>query len=83
METIIGFAAGYLTGTKAGRDGLERMRSSARAIAQSPEARRLATEAVTVASAVVGRGSVRGTAKTATGLARLLIRQITEPASER
>lgn len=80
METIIGFAAGYLAGTKAGRDGLERMRSTVRAIAQSPEARRLATEAVTVGSAIVGRGSAKGAAKSATGLARLLIRQLTEPA---
>ncbi len=82
METIIGFAAGYLTGTKAGKDGLERMRGSVRAIAQSPEARRLATEAVTVASAIVGRGSAKGAAKTATGMARLLIRQLTEPAEQ-
>ncbi len=79
METIIGFAAGYLTGTRAGRDGLERMRTSVRAIAQSPEARRLVTEAVTVASAIVGRNSARGAAKTAAGVARLVIRQITEP----
>ncbi|HEX9066440.1 MAG TPA: hypothetical protein VF843_15130, partial [Streptosporangiaceae bacterium] len=79
----IGFAAGYLTGTKAGKDGLERMRSSVRAIAQSAEARRLATEAVTIASAIVGRNSARGAAKSAAGMARLLIRQITEPASER
>ena len=82
METIIGFAAGYLTGTKAGRDGLERMRASVRAIARSPEARRLVTDAVTVAGAIAGRGSAKGAAKTATGLARLVIRQITEP-SER
>ncbi|MGI9009161.1 MAG: hypothetical protein ACR2FU_23740 [Streptosporangiaceae bacterium] len=82
METIIGFAAGYFAGTQAGRDGLERMRTSARAIAQSPEARRLVTEAVTVGSAIAGRGSARGAAKTATGMARMLIRQITEPAPE-
>jgi hypothetical protein len=82
METIIGFAAGYVIGTKAGRDGLERMRASVRAIARSPEARRLVTEAVTVTGAIAGRGSAQGAAKTATGVAKLVIRQITKP-SER
>ena len=28
METIIGFAAGYLVGAKEGREGLERLKAS-------------------------------------------------------
>ena len=28
METIVGFVAGYLVGTREGRDGLDRLRSS-------------------------------------------------------
>ena len=79
METIIGFAAGYLIGTKDGKDGLNRIKSSLRDIAQSPEARRLAREAMKMASSITGRGSARGAAKTAGGLARVVIRQITEP----
>ena len=28
METIIGFVAGYLVGTREGKDGLERLKTS-------------------------------------------------------
>jgi hypothetical protein len=78
METIIGFAAGYLAGTKDGKEGLERIRSSIRDIYRSAEARRLAAEAVAMAGAIVGKGSARSAAMTATGLAKVVIRQITE-----
>ncbi len=37
METIVGFVAGYLVGTREGKDGLERMRSSWHSIRTSPE----------------------------------------------
>jgi hypothetical protein len=65
METIVGFVAGYLVGTREGRDGLERLRSSWHAIRTSPEVRKLAAEAVTVAEMTVrqvssGRGNVGG-----------------------
>ncbi|HEX2320129.1 MAG TPA: hypothetical protein VHJ18_14210 [Streptosporangiaceae bacterium] len=83
METIIGFAAGYLAGTKDGGQGIERIKSSLRDIAQSKEARRLASEAVTMAGALLGRRSAQGAVKTATGLARLVIRQITEGPNDR
>jgi hypothetical protein len=83
METIIGFAAGYLTGVKDGGQGLERIKSSLRDIAQSKEARRLASEAVTMAGALLGRGSARGAVKTASGLARVVIRQMTEGPNDR
>jgi hypothetical protein len=49
METIIGFAAGYVVGAQDGRPGLNRLRTSMQAIAKSPEARKLAAEAVTIA----------------------------------
>ena len=78
METIIGFVAGYLTGTREGQAGLARIRESLRDIVNSPEARRMAGEAVAVAGSMVGRGSARGAAATATGLARLVIRRVTE-----
>ena len=83
METIIGFAAGYLTGTKEGKEGLERLRSSVQAIARSPEVRRVATDAVAMASSLVGRASARGAARTVGALARVVIKQITEPANDR
>jgi hypothetical protein len=83
METIIGFAAGYLTGTKEGKEGLDRLRSNLLAIARSPEARRMAADAAAVASSIVGRGSARGAAKTAGGLVKLIIRQVTEGPTDR
>src|ERR1022692_3901414 len=49
METIIGFAAGYVVGAQDGRPGLNRLRHAMQAIAKSPEARKLAAEAVTIA----------------------------------
>jgi hypothetical protein len=82
METFIGFAAGYLTGTKDGRQGLEKIKTSLRDIARSAEARRMATEAMAMAGALLGRGSARGAAKTASGLARMVIRQMTEGQNE-
>jgi hypothetical protein len=60
METIVGFVAGYLVGTRDGREGLERLRSSWHAIRTSPEVRKLAGEAMTVAEMAVRRGSGRG-----------------------
>ena len=60
METIVGFVAGYLVGTRDGREGLERLRSSWHAIRTSPEVRKLASEAMTVAEMAVRRGSGRG-----------------------
>jgi hypothetical protein len=59
METIVGFVAGYLVGARDGREGLERLRSSWDAIRKSPEVRKLATEAVSVAEMAVRRTSGR------------------------
>jgi len=59
METIVGFVAGYLVGAREGREGLERLRSSWHTIRTSPEVRRLASEAMTVAEMAVRRGSGR------------------------
>jgi hypothetical protein len=83
METIIGFAAGYLAGTKDGSQGIERIKSSLRDIAQSKEARRLVSDAVTMAGAILGRRSAQGAVRTATGLAKVIIRQVTEGPNDR
>jgi hypothetical protein len=64
METIVGFVAGYLVGTREGRDGLERMRSSWHSIRTSPEVRKLAGDAISLAEMVMrersGRASIGG-----------------------
>jgi gas vesicle protein len=83
METIIGFVAGYLTGTKDGRAGRDRARKSLRDIVNSAEARRMARQAVAVAGSMAGRRSARGASATATGLARLVIRQVSEATADK
>lgn len=60
-----GFVAGYLTGAKEGREGIDRLRTTLRDIAQSPETRRIATDAMAAAGAIVSRGGAHGAARTA------------------
>jgi hypothetical protein len=59
METVIGFVVGFIAGTREGRAGVERLRASWRSIRSSPEVRRLAREATTVAESVA-RQAARG-----------------------
>jgi hypothetical protein len=75
METIMGFVAGYLVGTREGHDGLERLRSSWQSIRTSPEARRLATEALTAAQAVVKRASAGALGSTVSGVTDMIARR--------
>jgi hypothetical protein len=60
METIIGFVAGYLVGAREGKAGLERLKTSWRAIASSPEVRKMASDAIVMAEQVVKRAPVGG-----------------------
>jgi hypothetical protein len=59
METIVGFVAGYLVGTREGKDGLERMRSSWHSIRTSPEVRKLAADAISLVESAVRQRSGR------------------------
>jgi hypothetical protein len=63
METVIGFVAGYLVGTREGKAGLERLKTSLNAIKDSHEVRRLATDGITLAEQMIKRtqGGVGGT----------------------
>jgi hypothetical protein len=60
METVIGFLAGYLVGTREGKAGLERLKASWHTIRTSPEVRRMAGDAMSVAEQVVRRAPVGG-----------------------
>jgi hypothetical protein len=60
METIVGFVAGYLVGTREGKAGLERLKTSWRAITSSPEVRKMASDAIVMAEQVVKRAPVGG-----------------------
>jgi hypothetical protein len=60
METIVGFLAGYLVGTREGKAGLERLKTSVNAIRSSPEVRRMAADALVLAEQVIKRAPVGG-----------------------
>ncbi len=52
MEVVIGFAVGYLDGTRQGRPGLQRALDSAQAFWATPETKRLLTEGLTALESV-------------------------------
>jgi hypothetical protein len=60
METLIGFVVGYMVGAREGKGGLERLKVSVSSIVNSPEARRMLSEAIAVAQPVVQRASSAG-----------------------
>ena len=60
METFIGFVAGYLVGSREGKAGLERLKTSWNAIRTSPEVRKMAGDAMSVAEQMVRRAPVGG-----------------------
>jgi len=75
METLIGFAAGYIAGCKDGPDGVKRLRESAAEILNSGEVKRLAGEAMSFAEALLrrsasgrGRGSLSETVGSVTDM---------------
>jgi hypothetical protein len=72
METIVGFVIGYLAGSREGRAGLDRLRESWRGIRTSPEARKLAAEAMGVAELAVRRAAGSGLTSTVNGMTDVL-----------
>ncbi len=62
METIVGFVAGFLVGTREGKAGLERLKTSWRAITSSPEVRKMASDAIVMAEQVIKRAPPAGSA---------------------
>jgi hypothetical protein len=83
METIVGFVVGYLAGVQDGRGGLERLRANLKDISTSPEARRLAAEALTVAQIVARRASSQRLGGSAGGVADMLVKRATAAAGRR
>jgi hypothetical protein len=76
METILGFVVGYLAGSREGREGLERLRESWRGIRNSPEARKLAGDALGIAELAVRRAAGNGLSGTVSGVSELLARRL-------
>jgi hypothetical protein len=77
METVIGFVIGYLVGSREGKAGIARLRESADAIMRSPEVRRLAAEAMTVAEGVARQASSQGIGSIGGNVARTLLERAT------
>jgi hypothetical protein len=75
METIMGFAIGYFVGSRDGQGGPERLRESWREIRNSPEARRLAGQAIGLAELVMRRAVGTGLSGTISGVSELLTRR--------
>lgn len=72
METIIGFVAGYLVGTREGKAGLKKLRESWHAIRNSPEAHRLAADALSLAETAAKQASGRGLSAVGQGVVRTI-----------
>jgi len=53
VEVLIGFAAGFLVGTREGRDGVAKLRSSVTTIRGSGDAKLLVGEAATVLAPIM------------------------------
>ncbi len=79
METIIGFVVGFIVGTREGRAGVERLRTSLNSIRNSPEVRRLAREATMVAGSVAKQTAKGGLSETIGGVAEMLLRRAAGP----
>jgi hypothetical protein len=79
METLIGFIAGYLVGTREGKAGLARLRESVDSIRRSPEVRRLAVQAITVAESVAREAHSRRGDGLAASVARNLADRVNDP----
>ena len=56
MGVVIGFALGYVFGTKAGREGYEELREAVRAIAESNDVKEVVGAAISVVGDILRAG---------------------------
>jgi hypothetical protein len=78
METLIGFVAGYLVGTKQGRDGLAKARESIDAIRHSAEVRQMLLTGASVAGSAVRQVLGGGAGAVLTGAVEALARKASD-----
>lgn len=72
MEVVIGFAVGYLVGTRQGRQGMQHALDSAQAIWASPETKRLVSEGLSAFETVAGPAMERMGTKSSSRRAALI-----------
>jgi uncharacterized membrane protein YjjP (DUF1212 family) len=82
IETLIGFAIGYVAGTQSGRDGLQKARESLDAIRQSPEVKQMILAGVTVAGGAVRQVLGGGAGAALTGAVEALARKATDAVTD-
>ena len=83
MEVVLGFAVGYLIGTRQGRKGLQEAIESAQAIMASPETRRMLSEAISTFETVAGPTLERIGRKSGRGSRAALIGSVVDELIER
>ena len=78
VEVIIGFAVGYLVGTRQGRQGMQKALDSAQAIWESPETRKLLGEGLSAFEAVAAPALDRAGTRSGRGSATVIGSIVTE-----
>lgn len=73
METLIGFAVGYVVGTQQGKDGLRRMRESIDALRASPEVKVALLAGAAIAGNAVRQVLGAGAGVVASGAAEAVV----------
>lgn len=78
METLIGFAIGYMIGTRQGQDGMRRALESLDAIRNSPEVRKMVAGGAGVAGSMVQQLLGSGVGAVVGGTVETLVRKATD-----
>ena len=78
VETLIGFAIGYMVGTQQGRDGMKKSLEAFESIRQSPEVKQTVLVGVTVAGGAVRQVLGGGAGAALTGAVEALARKATD-----
>lgn len=73
METLIGFAVGYMVGTQHGRDGLRRVQESIDALRESPDVRAALLAGASIAGSAVRQVLGTGAGAIASGAAEAMV----------
>jgi len=79
METIIGFVAGYLVGSRDGREGLAKLKESWQAIRSSPQVHQLIADSVAIAGGAVRKTAAGGVSAAISGVGEVLANRQPRP----